>query len=158
MKLTDINNLMLNPALSLLPDKMDSREARIALLSIGQIESGFRHRKQIGGPAHGYYQFEEIGVRGVLEHRTAGSHASQVLDRLDLDDGADEVYKCIQYNDVVATVIARLYLYTDPQALPDADDEGGMWDLYKRVWRPGKPRPDDWPDAFAWAHEAINED
>lgn len=56
------------PGLELLPAKMDTPKARVMMLAIGMQESRFEHRKQIGGPARGFFQFEEAGgVRGVLK-------------------------------------------------------------------------------------------
>ena len=55
-------------AYSLLPAEMESAEATALLLSIGLQESQFTHRRQVGGPARGFYQFELSGVQGVLRH------------------------------------------------------------------------------------------
>ena len=53
-------------AFALLPPAMDTPDARVLLLAIGLQESKFSHRLQIGGPARGYWQFEQGGgVRGV---------------------------------------------------------------------------------------------
>ena len=48
----------LEPALKLLPEKMDSQAARAELVAIGLQESRLKYRAQIGGPARGYHQFE----------------------------------------------------------------------------------------------------
>ena len=50
---------ILDPAAKLLPG-MDSAKARVMLLAIGLQESRFEHRRQIGGPARGFWQFESV--------------------------------------------------------------------------------------------------
>ena len=54
-------NKVIIPGLKLLPPKFDTPEARVMMLAIGMQESRFLHRKQIGGPARGFFQFEEGG-------------------------------------------------------------------------------------------------
>src|SRR5690606_35531315 len=57
------------PAYALLPSRMDSDRATVMLLAIGLQESRFEHRRQIKGPARGFWQFERGGgVRGVMTH------------------------------------------------------------------------------------------
>lgn len=49
MDLQKIIQTALNPALSLLPAKMDSAAARVLVLANGWQESRYLHRRQIGG-------------------------------------------------------------------------------------------------------------
>lgn len=56
--LKKITEECINPALEILPKKMDSKAARIMLLTIGLQESRLIHTHQIGGPAHGGLLFE----------------------------------------------------------------------------------------------------
>mgnify|MGYP003654981810 CR=1 FL=1 len=51
-------DLYIRPALSILPDTMNSLQAQAMLIAIGLQESRFSHREQVGGPAKGYCQFE----------------------------------------------------------------------------------------------------
>ena len=51
----------IDPALSLLPPVMDTRAARAMIISICLQESRLQHRRQIGGPARGFAQFERGG-------------------------------------------------------------------------------------------------
>ena len=44
-----------------LPDRMLSDEAVTMMLAIGYQESRFEHRRQIRGPARGFWQFEHGG-------------------------------------------------------------------------------------------------
>jgi len=145
----------LSPALHLLPGKMDSRQARAMCVAIALQESRIKHRRQIGGPARGYWQFElGGGVRGVLTHPASRPHIQSVLAALDYshDSDAQECYEAIEHNDILAAAFARLLLWTLPDSLPNLDSPGKGWTQYLSAWRPGKPHRDTW-DAFfkeAW--------
>jgi hypothetical protein len=149
----------LTPGFALLPAHMDSPRARAMVLAICLQESGLNHRRQIGGPARGYAQFERGGgVRGVLSHSTTAGFAQTVCGHLDIPASVDAVYTALEFNDPLAVAFARLLLWTDPGALPDqhSDDEG--WRLYLRTWRPGKPHPKTWSGYFGVAHSLVGED
>ncbi len=141
-------------ALSLLPPQMDTATARAMLLAIGLQESRFVHRRQVKGPARGYWQFEERGgVAGVLTHQNTMHDAWDVCDALGykISSSPDGVYAAIADNDVLACCFARLLLWTLPDAL-STTAEGG-WDRYIRAWRPGKPHPETWAGHWetAWS-------
>lgn len=131
------DTLMIRPALTLLPPAMDSPEASVMLLTIALHESLLIHRRQINGPARGYWQFERGGVRGVLSHWTAKPHAEQVCETLNYRADLDVVYGAIEHNDVLAAAFARLLLYTDPLRLPRVSDAQLALEYYVRTWRPG---------------------
>ena len=59
MTLDQIMDDAVRPAMALLPARMDTPEADCMLLAIGLQESRFVHRRQIGGPARGFWQFEK---------------------------------------------------------------------------------------------------
>lgn len=144
-------------ALALLPPAMDTPGARAMLLAIGLQESRFLYRRQIGGPARGFWQFERGGgVRGVLTHPATAATAGGVLERLRYGRGAShtDVHAALEHNDVLACVFARLLLWATPGALPVADHADDGWALYLAGWRPGKPHPKAWPSLFreAWGH------
>lgn len=149
------------PALRLLPDKMDLPSGRAMVIAICLQESRLKHRVQIGGPAHGYAQFElGGGVRGVLTHPSSQSHIRTVLSALDYDPASDPAacYAAIVHNDILAAAFARLLLYTLPDALPAHNAPGAGWTQYIKAWRPGKPHRETW-DAFydqAWATVEIS--
>jgi len=156
MKLDDVSVMYIIPALRLLPPKMDSDEAIVMLLTIGLQESRFRYRTQIGGPARSYWQFERGGgVRGVVSHHASAGYIGQVAERLDYELTTDTLHNAMAYDGVLAACMARLLLWTDPYPLPVIDDTDGAWDLYLRVWRPGKPHPDTWRDLHRQAVEHI---
>jgi hypothetical protein len=140
-------------ALSMLPGKMDGVPARAMLLAIGLQESKFRDRVQGGGgPAHGFWQFEKGGgVAGVLGHAPTRPLILHACATLRYAPTAEMVYAAIVHNDVLACVLARLNLWTDARALPARHESAKGWIVYDAVWRPGKPRPLDWPENFAEA-------
>lgn len=141
-------------AMKMLPAKLDSFEARVMLVAIGLQESRFEHRRQINGPARGFWQFESGGgVNGVLTHRATRPLILPVLDALQYEPS--ECYHAIEHNDTLAAVFARLNLYWHPDAIPETAEEA--WLMYMETWRPGKPHRSSW-DAFyaqAWALEAA---
>ena len=140
------------PALALLPANRDTREARVMLLASGLQESRFLHRRQIGGPARGFWQFEQGGgVRGVLMHPFSRDLAYSVCDEREVAATARDVYNTLEHDDVLAAAFARLLLWTDFQRLPSLGDAEGAWALYLRTWRPGKPHPETWPDLYRQA-------
>ena len=149
-------NKVIVPGLKLLPGKMDTPEARVMLLAIGMQESRFLHRKQINGPARGFFQFEEGGgVRGVLKHPSTKRIIQDVIFKLGI--AADECYNCLSEDDDLAAAFARLLLYTDPKPLPSlTSDPGESWDYYMRTWRAGRPHRETWDAFLTHAREAVN--
>jgi hypothetical protein len=140
---------MIPAALSVLPAAMTSPAAIRLLLAIGWQESRFLHRAQLGGPARGFWQFEQAGgVRGVLGHEQTRVIVRDAMAALSYRHPLTpwDCYTTIQHNDVAAAVFARLLLWTDPWPLPD--DEGEAWKLYLRTWRPGKPHEATWAEAW----------
>lgn len=146
----------INPALNLLPVTMDTDNARVIMLAIAYQESEMNHRRQIGGPARSYWQFEKGGMKGVLAHHASKGHIKTVLDCLDMGYLFSDPVGChaaIETNDIVAAAFARLLMWTDPHKLPE--DIHGSWALYLRTWRPGEPYPDKWPKNYNLALEHI---
>lgn len=144
-------------AFSLLPETMDSPEARVMLLAIGLQESRFKHRQQIGGPARGFWQFEKGGgVKGVLSHYASAPHALTAWFALNYTLSSAEAYDAIEHNDTLACVFARLLLWTLPQRLPTTAEDG--WAQYLDAWRPGKPHPATWPAFYEQASRTIKGD
>lgn len=144
--LETVRNYVLPAALSLLPAKMDTPAARRLVLAIGLQESRFQHRRQISGPARGFWQFERSGVLGVIRHPVTQQplEAAVVALQYDPEMASDDIgmHAAIEHNDVLATVLARLNLWWMPGPLPT--DQDGAWNYYVAAWRPGKPRPETW--------------
>jgi hypothetical protein len=159
-----------NEALSLLPNAMDSADARVMLYAIGLHESRFKHRRQIikkngqlvpEGPAKGFWQFERGGgCKGVLTHPASRHHAAALCTRYGVNATARDLWDALEHNDVLAAGIARLLLWTDPKPLPQRFEpraEAQGWCYYERVWRPGKPHPETWDDCWRAAVKAVEE-
>lgn len=152
----------IDPALAMLPAKMNTAEARVMLLAIGLQESRFEHRYQVlnngrKGPARGLWQFERGGgVVGVLLHSATRTKALEVCEARGVPHVSYEVWIALEYDDVLAAAFARLLLYTDPQPLPKVEDCDGAWALYaNRVWKPGKPHPGTWTGYHEQAREFV---
>lgn len=149
----NINEVVFPATFALLPAAMDSIPARAELLAIGLQESRFEHRVQIGGPAHGFWQFEQGGgVRGVMDHAATKAHILKVCTALGVTPTVRACYAEIVNNDVLACAFARLLLWTMPGRLPDAGEREKGWHQYIEGWRPGAPHRHTW-DAFfdrAW--------
>lgn len=154
-----------NPALALLPDAMDTPEARVMLLAIGLQESRLVHRRQLVGnpprpvgPAKGLWQFERGGgCKGVVEHPASRYWMAAVCKARGVQFNATALWNALETDDVLAAAAARLLLFTDPRRLPYLGDEAEAWRLYMRVWRPGKPKRDPWPGLYAQALAFITE-
>ncbi len=138
-KLCDVVEKAIKPAYALLPASMRSREATVMLLAIGLQESAFKYRRQIKGPARGFWQFEAGGgFRGVLQHRSTERHAAALL--VERGHGGmieREQFDQLEHDDVLAAGMARLLLWTDPKALPALHNPDDAFDYYLRNWRPG---------------------
>ena len=148
---------IIEPALRILPPMMTSDGAKAMLLAIGMQESRLTHRKQIGGPAMGLWQFERGGgVAGVLRHPATRGHAATVCWRLGNAGTTASVYHQLEHDDVLAACFARLLLWTLPGALPARDGVVGAWDQYIAAWRPGKPHRHTWDDFYREAWEVVN--
>lgn len=139
---------------SLLPPRMESDEAKIMLIAIGLQESRFQYRTQIGGPARGFWQFEELGgVKGVMSHPNTAPHAEIVCSRLQYPYHVEMIYSAIAHNDILACCFARLLLWSHPHALPVTGSDA--WDYYIETWRPGKPHEETWGDYYDRAHLIV---
>ncbi len=149
----------MDPAMLLLPAKMESGLARVHLVAIGLKESDLRARAQIGGgPARGLWQFElgsrakGGGVWGVFLHAASREPLRQLCLERGVQFSPAEIYAALERDDVLAAGVARLLLWTDRQALPKT--QASAWQLYaKRTWCPGTPRPEKWPPSWQAAVE-----
>jgi hypothetical protein len=146
-------------AFDLLPEKMRSPHATAMIIAIGLQESRFQHRRQVRGPARGFFQFEQGGgVVGVLRHPSTTEHARAALEVLCYPRSATslEVYQAIEDNDTLACVFARLLLWTLPDALPGSDESDEGWRQYLNAWRPGKPHQSTWHAHYTHAWTLVN--
>lgn len=149
-----IHNGVFPAAFAFLSPRMDTPEARAMLLAIGYQESGFAHRKQVGGPARGFFQFEEGGgVLGVLGHVATKPIIDRILPVLVVRPW--ECYEALEQNDVLACIFARLLLWTHPHALPRRNEPAIAWAQYLDTWRPGKPHREVWDGNLQRAWEIV---
>lgn len=148
MNAQDYNHLVLSPALSILPSKMDSPEARAMLIAIGLQESSLVHRYQIGGSARGFLQFELVGIRGVLEHPASQELAAGVCRVLGYDADATELHAAVADNDILGACFGRLLLWRLPEPLPTHRQAPEGWNQYTASWAPGRPRRAHWANNF----------
>lgn len=163
MSLIEITRSAIDPALAILPRAMDTPEARVMLLSIGQQESRFEWRRQLkGGPARGLWQFElgtaasRGGVWGVFLHEASRFWLQQLCAERRVTFHPEHICPALELDDVLAAGLARLLLFTDPQRLPSVTDVDGAWDLYaRRTWRPGKPHRQTWDKFHAEARRCV---
>src|SRR5678815_3933637 len=144
-------------AFALLPGVMHSAEAKAMLLAIGLQESAFEARVQKGsGPAHGLWQFEKGGgVTGVCTHPASAPYLTIACRELLLTPKPEPLYAAMVYNDTIACIMARLLLWTLPGLLPERGMGERGWRQYLQAWRPGNPRPAEWPGNFSRAWTLV---
>lgn len=162
LTLAEITARGIDPAMKLLPCKMDSPEARVMLLAIGLQESRFAYRRQIvqgqpTGPAKSFWQAEKGGgmVHGVRLHRATKALAQVLYEARQVKPTDTAIWNAIESDDVLAAGLARLLLYSDPYKLPALGHSQLAWELYVRTWRPGKPRRDTWNAFYGRAMEFL---
>lgn len=166
LSLAEITERAIDPALALLPPKMDTPEARCELLAIGLQESKFRDRRQIitvkragrpvsvaEGPAKSFWQGERGGgmVHGVRIHPATRQYAARLYALRGVRPLDASIWNAIEHDDVLAAGLARLLLFSDPYKLPALGHEQLAWETYVRIWKPGKPRRLEWDGNYAKA-------
>lgn len=147
---------VLDPGLHLLSEIAPLRPTppvRHLLLAIALQESALLTRRQVGGPARGWWQFEGAsgGTGGVLRHPHTLPTAYALCQRLTIPVAPDTVFEALAWCDPLAVGFARLLLLPDPAPLPQPDNTEGAWQYYLRIWRPGKPHREAWTNNFGEA-------
>lgn len=133
-----------------------SKQAEVMLLSIAAQESALRHRQQINGPARGFWQFERGGgLAGVLGHHRTSPMATAFIESIGLKPDLYALWDILPYSELLQVGLARLLLWSDNAPLPAIGDKDTAWDLYLRVWRPGKPHRGRWDAAYDGAVELV---
>lgn len=163
LRLSNVLDTAVRPALALIGLHADSPQARVLLLAIGLQESAFSYRRQMGdGPARGFWQFElgtkasRGGVWGVYLHHVSHEPLRLLCHERDVSFDTTPIWAALETDDILAAGVARLLLLTDPQRLPALGEEQAAWDCYARNWRPGKPRPGDWPENYRLAMQEVS--
>lgn len=145
----------IDPAHALLEQLVDipaTPQARLLSLAIAGQESAWIDRRQLGGPARGFWQFEGGPMSATAEMFRRFSPAIQkVCGQFAIPCDVKTVFEAIAWHDVLAASMARLLLWSDAQLLPELGDLQGSWNYYQRNWKPGAPRPDDWPGRYGTA-------
>jgi hypothetical protein len=161
--LDSILRTAINPALGMLPVKLESDAARVMMLAIGLQESRLCFRCQktndpyTKGPARGLWQFERGGgVVGVMNHRATRELAEAACKSRGVPYDSSMVHAKLEFDDILAAVFARLLLWADAKPLPAIDaSHDEAWDCYIRSWRPGKPHRHTWDEFHAQAREQV---
>lgn len=128
--------------------------ARVLVMTIAGQESHWKNRRQIGGPARSYWQFERYGGVAELFQKTP-RQLGAVCTALDIPYDPTVVFEAMAWNDMLACVMARLLLWGDPAPLPMLGDKIAGWQYYLRNWRPGAPHPETWSALYEQALAAI---
>lgn len=149
-----VRRYVIPQALDLLPAAMRSQSAVAMLIAIGLQETRFleRRQRQADVPALSFWQFERgesSGFAGVFRHPSTRTIARDVARRLCYTTtDLEQLRRASEHNDVLACAIARLLLWTLPEALPMQDNPAEGWAQYLAAWRPGDPKPQTWPAMF----------
>ena len=142
-----------DPAMVLLNNLTGIRSGDAALVLVMAIagqESDWLARRQNGGPARSFWQFEKAGGVAQLFDEVP-KQLQAVCDYLEIPYNQTDVFEAMAWNDALAASMCRLLLWQDPAPLPAVGDVQSGWDYYQRNWRPGAPRPDAWPGYYATA-------
>lgn len=151
-----IAKIVIPAAYEMLPFKMRDPESKAMLLAIGLQESRFEHRRQVGGPALSFWQAESGGgFRGILTHPATREVARELLQRMAYGEPDESDFRALEDNDILAACGARLLLWSHPDKLPGPGEQDRAWQYYLATWRPGKPKPDTWPQSWKLAGEEL---
>ena len=148
---------IVDPSLKKLTDwtgLVSDDKARVLVMAIAGQEGDWQYRRQIGGPARSYWQFEMGGGVAGLLHVTS-SKLKAVCAALDVPFYGPDIFEAMAWNDTLACCMARLLLWSDYRPLPFLGDQPGGWQYYVQNWRPGMPHPDRWPKCYGTAMSFV---
>ncbi len=117
MIIQDLRELIVRPTLDALG--MGGVNAEDLILGTGFVETGFRHLKQIRGPALGFYQCEPATYRDILRYLDRRPDLSARIAPLIAGEGMPDVSQLV-WNLKFATAICRLHYWRKPGAIPDS--------------------------------------
>ncbi|MCF8467399.1 MAG: hypothetical protein K9G33_08375 [Sneathiella sp.] len=115
MIIDDLRDLVVRPTLDAL--QMGGANAENLILGTGLVESGFRHLRQRGGPALGFYQCEPATYNDILRYL---GRRPVLLRRLRLclaGEGVPDVSQLV-WNLKFATAICRIHYWRVPDPIP----------------------------------------
>lgn len=152
--------------LIIVPTLSAMREGRVhdratLLIAIAIQESGLTCRRQTPrGPARSWWQIEPLTAIDTLQRYPS---AQRLVSELGYHVRRGEnISAILEWCDAGACAIAAGIVRLCPLALPaiplsapivGAKEE--CWRYYLRAWRPGKPRPERWGEAFGSALKAM---
>ena len=149
--------LLIRPTLAWLGEPYDSVQARLMLLTIGQVESAFKTRVQAGGgPARGFFQFEKNGGCAEIEQHPKLAHFRECIRHLGFPVLRVSTHAALGHGaDHLAVIMARAVLWLEPRPLPLIGDCETAYRQYLARWRPGKPSAARFRTSYAKALETV---
>lgn len=137
-----------------MPPHLNSHSARVLLTAIAGQETEWSARSQTGGgDARGFWQIKPAAVATLMNIAHAKPILHAACETLSIHADASTIHSVMVWNDVLATVVARLWLWICPSRLPlplneSAVKQEAAWRVYLRAWQPGHPVPERWPAAY----------
>lgn len=126
-----------------------SEQASRFLLAVALQETALSHRYQqlfgyTPGPSKGWWKFERHReVVAVLNHHKTKDKAKAWCKFCDVECVSSSIWRALEGHDYLAVGFARMLVWTSPKTLPKVIEEGWVQYNYD-LWRPGKPRYDEW--------------
>lgn len=111
-----------------------SDEAADMVLVTGAVESGYRHVRQIGGPALGLFQMEPRTHDDLWKSWLGATSRQHVLDGLQRITDRPGDSSELEVNPWYAAAMCRIHYMRDPKPLPAAGDRRGQAAYWKRVY------------------------
>lgn len=131
-------------------------DARIFLCAVAGQETDWSNVVQDGADSSwadygvGPFQLQKNACRLVVANPASAAMAAKMCAAIGIAADGDAVHAALLANPVLSVGFARLLAFCDPRAIPST--ESGAWEFYADdVWRPGSPRPDDWPANYSAA-------
>ncbi len=136
MKSDQLRFYIVRPALSLLGPALSTRFAEDLLIATCAQESRLgEYVHQVNGPALGIYQIEPASLADLwfwIQHRRPRWDPAFLM--AGVNPTNDEVRDEVLYNLRFATMIARLFYYRVPTALPTESELHNLWGYYKTFY------------------------
>lgn len=131
-----------------------ANNSRALIMATAGQESAWKERRQIGGPARSYWQFEKGG--GVSDvFRVAPNQLRYVCNTFDIPFDPTTVFEAMAWHDELACAMARLNYWINPAPLPAFGDVEANWQYYLDTWRPGMPHHDTWAGYYKIAVDLV---
>lgn len=126
---------VIEPVLCSLPEMSNSPAVAQLLLGTAIKESGsFRHRKQLGGPALGYFQIEPETHKDIWENYLKYRPVLGIkVVNLMISPFADKLSE-LENNDSYAAAMARIKYQRCSEKIPDFDDHDAMARYWKKYY------------------------